>query len=807
VGVLDLLRRRSRDDAAGISDTSGSSPDFDSIVDSAPEMRGDFMLLPPLRPTFSTPPRIQHSLDDFLVTHRPTAVTNEPLAHDIDPQRLGMVRANARRSTRPRPARDPLVHRRDADVEELEFDEPAQQLPAATPPRRLKASATKAAPVDTVGELPSVSSVHRSVSAPSINTRSSFAPEREEELSAVREASRAENSTDAPVMRRRGGAALPETAAPIPATAPPMMGEDDVIDLETLEAPSAADIPPLTGGTRVRGAQPPGAIPPSRPRIGSQSEVRSPETSAPETATESAPEELVHRIAESVDGVMSDTTATTAPTAPTEPTERTGNAPASAGTTSPSSASPAGESVALTPTETFAVNEERTEDLRTAPAASGGSRSSRSLLGERAPLVGPGSSTAPTPKSPAKPGAAGRTGVQRKARVEASTAPTASVPPLAPTSRTIDVPPEVRKAVSAATGQAPDAVTVHEGAHSHAETQALNAEAFTRDGEIYLAGDASLDSPRGQALLAHELTHVVQQRGGTERMPDETTREGRAHEEAALKVERALAKQVETPSPSSLDHARGSEPSGSAPVNAPQGVQRRGKEIGSYGSINRDDDDDDDASIGMPAQPEPAIAHASVQQPSVLEQVDLIHAGQAPPVREDSDDSDVDSDRSDYQDVEGDTFISRQERPAARKSPGRGAKAMNVFERMMQSPAAPKAKTQRAGGGSSPKAPAVRNSPTSTTGPSGGADSGGSGQADSTGDAPRPEPGPKEKALDYFSRMMLSPEAPQESEAMDDRRGELERQADTLYPYLRSRLRAELVRDRERRGRLAREWR
>jgi hypothetical protein len=398
--------------------------------------------------------------------------------------------------------------------------------------------------------------------------------------------------------------------------------------------------------------------------------------------------------------------------------------------------------------------------------------------------------------------------VQRKARAEASTAPTASVPPPAPTSRTIDVPPEVRKAVSAATGQAPDSVTVHEGAHSHAETEALNAEAFTRDGEIYLAGDASLDSPRGQALLAHELTHVVQQRGGTERMPDETTGEGKAHEEAALKVERALAKEVETPLPSSLDHARGSEPSGSAPVNAPQGVQRRGKEIGPYGSINRDDDDDDDdASIGLPAQPEPAIAHASVQQPSVLEQVDLIHAGQAPPVREDSDDSDVDSDRSDYQDVEGDTFISRQERPAARKSPGKGAKAMNVFERMMQSPAAPKAKTQRAGGGSSPKAPAVRNSPTSTTGPSGAADSGGSGQADSTGDAPRPEPGPKEKALDYFSRMMQSPEAPQESEAMDDRRGELERQADTLYPYLRSRLRAELVRDRERRGRLAREWR
>lgn len=41
----------------------------------------------------------------------------------------------------------------------------------------------------------------------------------------------------------------------------------------------------------------------------------------------------------------------------------------------------------------------------------------------------------------------------------------------------------------------------------------------------------------------------------------------------------------------------------------------------------------------------------------------------------------------------------------------------------------------------------------------------------------------------------------------DDPRAGLERQAESLYPLIRARLRAELVRDRERRGRLAREWR
>lgn len=338
----------------------------------------------------------------------------------------------------------------------------------------------------------------------------------------------------------------------------------------------------------------------------------------------------------------------------------------------------------------------------------------------------------------------------------------------------IEVPPEVRRAVAAAAGSAPDSVLVHQSDQVHAEADSLNAEAFTRDGEIHLARDADLDTPRGQALLAHELTHVVQQRGGSEQMPDEGSRAGQQHEELAQKVERAVAQAPQALAPTPLEHAGGGEAEGAAPANVPQGIQRRGREVGAFGSINRDsdsDDNDDDALIGAPPQPEPAIAHASAQQPSVLEQVALVHAGQAPPVREESE-----------------------------PGPGFGARAKSTFERMMLAPAAPKAKPKphHSGSSSAGIAPITRTEA--------GADSGGS-EPGTTGEQPRPEPGAKEKSLDYFSRMMLAPAPPKPDDEPDERRANLERQADSLYPYLRSRLRAELVRDRERRGRLARDWR
>ena len=99
------------------------------------------------------------------------------------------------------------------------------------------------------------------------------------------------------------------------------------------------------------------------------------------------------------------------------------------------------------------------------------------------------------------------------------------------------VPEKVRQAVRDSVGTAPSQVVVHEGGKAEALTRSVNAEAFTRDGEIFLAADAPLESARGQQLLAHELTHVVQQKGGTEQMPAEHTREGQDLEAGARRAE------------------------------------------------------------------------------------------------------------------------------------------------------------------------------------------------------------------------------------------------------------------------------
>ena len=67
-------------------------------------------------------------------------------------------------------------------------------------------------------------------------------------------------------------------------------------------------------------------------------------------------------------------------------------------------------------------------------------------------------------------------------------------------------------------------------AHAHA----LRARAFTREGEIYLP-----DTPNRHpaATLAHELTHVAQQRHFGPDLPAEWTTEGRALERQAVAAE------------------------------------------------------------------------------------------------------------------------------------------------------------------------------------------------------------------------------------------------------------------------------
>lgn len=80
--------------------------------------------------------------------------------------------------------------------------------------------------------------------------------------------------------------------------------------------------------------------------------------------------------------------------------------------------------------------------------------------------------------------------------------------------QTLDRGVQVR--MSKATGQDFSDVKVHTGPESHALNEQLSAKAFTTGQDIYFReGAYDPGSSGGQELLAHELTHVVQQRSGS----------------------------------------------------------------------------------------------------------------------------------------------------------------------------------------------------------------------------------------------------------------------------------------------------
>jgi hypothetical protein len=104
------------------------------------------------------------------------------------------------------------------------------------------------------------------------------------------------------------------------------------------------------------------------------------------------------------------------------------------------------------------------------------------------------------------------------------------------------IPTQVRDVVARYAGRVPDDVVVHRTADSAAQARALRARAFTRDGEVHLPAEhGAIGSSNADALLAHELVHVAQQRrlGGT--LPAEHTAEGQAMEREAREAELAVA--------------------------------------------------------------------------------------------------------------------------------------------------------------------------------------------------------------------------------------------------------------------------
>jgi hypothetical protein len=73
----------------------------------------------------------------------------------------------------------------------------------------------------------------------------------------------------------------------------------------------------------------------------------------------------------------------------------------------------------------------------------------------------------------------------------------------------------VRGRMETAFGANFSAVRVHTGAEAHGLSRALSARAFTTGTDVFFAdGEYAPESSAGRGLIAHELTHVVQQAGG-----------------------------------------------------------------------------------------------------------------------------------------------------------------------------------------------------------------------------------------------------------------------------------------------------
>jgi hypothetical protein len=99
-------------------------------------------------------------------------------------------------------------------------------------------------------------------------------------------------------------------------------------------------------------------------------------------------------------------------------------------------------------------------------------------------------------------------------------------------------------------------VPVVRGPAVSAEARSRGARAFTRGGKVHLPDEAGpLTSPKARGLIAHELVHAVQQRTLGLSLPSPSSEHGQALEADAVAVERFYAGETSAPEPQPLIHA------------------------------------------------------------------------------------------------------------------------------------------------------------------------------------------------------------------------------------------------------------
>jgi len=101
--------------------------------------------------------------------------------------------------------------------------------------------------------------------------------------------------------------------------------------------------------------------------------------------------------------------------------------------------------------------------------------------------------------------------------------------------------PATREQVAPAVGDHLADVRIHTGPEADALTRSVSARAYTTGSDVYFAeGEYSPKSSEGESLLAHELTHVAQQRGAATSGPLVVSQPGDALEAEADSVSSEL---------------------------------------------------------------------------------------------------------------------------------------------------------------------------------------------------------------------------------------------------------------------------
>ena len=339
--------------------------------------------------------------------------------------------------------------------------------------------------------------------------------------------------------------------------------------------------------------------------------------------------------------------------------------------------------------------------------------------------------------------------------------------------QTIAVPSDIRAAVTSVTGIAPVTTAIVRGDVVAKAAQALLADGFTHGGRVHLPGTAPLTSDRQRRLLAHELTHVVQQ-GRGRHLPTEDSPHGQRLEQAALAAETLVTTSANT-SDSGL----------------PAGLETK-------------------ASIRPPLR--------QFSQATTSHRTSGNTPGQTPPVR-----PPVPGRRVDYSQGQSLIHISTTpptRQPTALTSKSKGSVTDGPQSQLPGAHKSPSTHPPKPSYGSQPVAlPVITHNAATTNAtpilsPPAAGDSASQiqrrkTQAPGTSAAPHNPSAPPPLAA-------VQPDQPVESTSARDRalrdRDEsnldvdwLERHAAALYPIIRRYLRNDLLRDRERRGRLVRE--